>query len=68
MTKSTTLRVVLQTDDISDLIFVASAVRYLSDRPELQDAWLLYGDPATVRVPIKRTKSGFSLYIQRIEE
>lgn len=52
-----------KTDDVSDLIFVSRAVRALQESGRAYTE-LQYGDPATKRVTIHRTKAGFSLTVE----
>lgn len=62
------LRISLETGETSDLVLASKAVRYMQANAELKDAWLMYGDPAKIRILIRRTKSSFSLYIQKEEQ
>ena len=55
-----------KTDDAADLIFISRAVRALEDSGRAFTE-LEYGDPATKRVVIHRTKAGYSLALEDIQ-
>lgn len=55
-----------RTDDPGDLIFAERAVKYMENNPGLTTAWLLYGEPPIIRVPIRSTASGYSMVVERI--
>lgn len=51
------------TDEVADLIFVTRAVRSLEESGRSYNE-LQYGDPATKRVTVHRTKAGYAVEIE----
>lgn len=57
-----------RTDDPSDLILAERAVAFMENNPGLTTAWLVYGEPPTVLVPIRSTPAGYSMVVERITD
>lgn len=57
-----------RTNDPADLIFAERAVKYMEANPTWTNSWLLYGEPPKVRVPIRRTSTGYSMVVEAITD